>query len=93
MPLFAAMSELDLALESKAITLQTKIKALFETVDAEGNPVVEKVVTTPGRMLLSQILPKHHAVPFSLINKVVTKKEITNIIGRDLPSLRPERGP
>ncbi|RED53740.1 DNA-directed RNA polymerase subunit beta' [Aestuariispira insulae] len=79
-PLFAAMSELDLALESKAITLQTKIKALFETVDAEGNPVVEKVVTTPGRMLLSQILPKHHAVPFSLINKVVTKKEITNII-------------
>ena len=36
--------------------------------------------TTPGRMLLSELLPKHPNVPFSLINRLLTKKEITTVI-------------
>ena len=78
--LFAAMSELEHALDSKAITLHTRIKALYETVNADGEMVIQKVVTTPGRMLMSQILPKHKNVPFSLINRILTKKEVTNMI-------------
>src|SRR3546814_4990939 len=33
-----------------------------------------------GRMLLSEVLPRHPNVPFSLLNKVLTKKEITELI-------------
>ncbi|MTI09226.1 DNA-directed RNA polymerase subunit beta' [Rhodospirillaceae bacterium RKSG073] len=80
LPLFSVMSELELALESGAVTVQTKIKAVYDTVDEDGNPVSQKVVTTPGRVILSQILPRHPNVPFSLINQVLTKKEITNLI-------------
>ena len=78
--LFESISEIELALGAKALTLQTEIKAIYDTVDVNGEPVREKYVTTPGRMLLSQILPRHIKVPFSLINNVLTKKEITNII-------------
>ena len=31
-------------------------------------------------MLLSEILPRHPNVPFELINRLLTKKEITNVI-------------
>jgi DNA-directed RNA polymerase subunit beta' len=42
--------------------------------------VVQRLETTPGRMLLSEILPRHPAIPFSLINTLLTKKEISNVI-------------
>ncbi|MDH3912731.1 MAG: DNA-directed RNA polymerase subunit beta', partial [Rhodospirillales bacterium] len=46
----------------------------------DGNSVTSVVETTPGRMLLSEVLPISPAVPFSLINRLVTKKEITEVI-------------
>ena len=38
------------------------------------------MVTTPGRMLIAQILPKHPNVPFALINKQLTKKNVSDVI-------------
>ena len=38
------------------------------------------VETTPGRILLAQILPKHPNLPFSLINRLLTKKDLQNVI-------------
>jgi DNA-directed RNA polymerase subunit beta' len=38
------------------------------------------VETTAGRMLLSEILPRHPNIPFSIINRVLTKKDVTNVI-------------
>jgi len=74
------VGEIEQALESKAVSLHARIKARYQTVDAEGEQVVQRVETTPGRMLLSEILPRHPAIPFSLINTLLTKKEISNVI-------------
>jgi DNA-directed RNA polymerase subunit beta' len=74
------VGEIEQALESKAVSLHARIKARYQTVDAEGKRVVQRVETTPGRMLLSEILPRHPAIPFSLINTLLTKKEISNVI-------------
>ena len=74
------VGEIEQALESKAVSLHARIKARYQTVDAEGEQVVRRVETTPGRMLLSEILPRHPAIPFSLINTLLTKKEISNVI-------------
>ena len=42
---------------------------------------VNKVVeTSPGRAQLSNILPDNSAVPFELVNKLMTKKEISSVI-------------
>ncbi|MFL5270363.1 MAG: DNA-directed RNA polymerase subunit beta', partial [Stellaceae bacterium] len=78
--LFTSIGEIEQALESKAVSLHARIKARYHTVDAEGKPVVQRVETTPGRMLLSEILPRNSAVSFDLINTLLTKKEISNVI-------------
>jgi DNA-directed RNA polymerase subunit beta' len=77
---FADIGEIHQALETKAVSLHAKVQARFHTVDAEGRRVVQRGWTTPGRMLLSELLPRHPNVPFELINRLLTKKEISAVI-------------
>jgi len=78
--IFATIPEIEQALSNKTVTLHTKIKARYHGVDENGKPQTTRVETTPGRMLLSEILPRHSSLPFSIINRVLTKKDITNVI-------------
>src|SRR5690242_7578029 len=78
--LFSSIGEIEQALESKAVSLHARVKARFHTVDADGKPIVQRVETTPGRMLLSEIMPRNPAIGFDLINTLLTKKEISNVI-------------
>jgi myo-inositol-1-phosphate synthase len=39
--------------------------------------------TTPGHVFLSQVLPQHPSVTFDVVNKLMTKKEISNMIPAD----------
>ena len=79
-PSFGTPGEIEHGLFSRSIGLHHKIKARWETIDANGNQVREVVVTTPGRMMIAQILPKHPDVPFSLINKQLTKRNVSDVI-------------
>ncbi len=79
-PAFGSIGEIEFALTEKAVRLHDKIRARYETVDADGKKVRSTVITTPGRMLIAQILPKHPAVPFSLLNKQLTKKNVSDVI-------------
>ncbi len=77
---FTSIGEIEQALESKSVSLHARVQARYRTVDAEGQPIVRRVETTPGRMLLSEILPRNPAISFDLINTLLTKKEISNVI-------------
>src|ERR1700744_4159351 len=77
---FTNVGEIEQALAAKAVTVHTRVKARFETVDEDNQPVTRRVETTAGRMLLSEILPRHPAVSFELINKLLTKKQISDLI-------------
>jgi DNA-directed RNA polymerase subunit beta' len=77
---FADMGELEHALASKAVTLHSKIKYRWTGVKEDGSTFTKIYETTPGRVILSQVLPKHPAVPFDVVNKLMTKKEISNMI-------------
>ena len=79
-PAFANLGDIEHALHAKRITLHDKIRSRFPTRDADGKPVVEKVITTAGRMLISQVLPKSVLIPFSLINRQLTKKNVSDVI-------------
>ncbi|MGP1396329.1 MAG: DNA-directed RNA polymerase subunit beta' [Inquilinaceae bacterium] len=79
-PRYATIGEIEQALSTGAVGMHSRIKTRFHTVDADGKPWVRRVTTTPGRMLLAEVLPRHRAVPFELINRLLTKKEITNVI-------------
>ena len=78
--MFGGVSEIEHALEAKAVSLHAKIKARYKTVDANNKPITVVVETTPGRMLLAEELPRHPMVPFSLINRLLRKKEVTEVI-------------
>jgi DNA-directed RNA polymerase subunit beta' len=77
---FTNVGEIEQALAAKAVTLHSRIKARFETVDENGDPVIRRVETTPGRMLLSEILPRSPLVGFELINRLLTKKQVSDLI-------------
>jgi DNA-directed RNA polymerase subunit beta' len=79
-PRIADLGEIEHALAVGALTLHQKIVTRRPTVDADGKPVVERVVTTPGRMLLGALLPKHPNLPFDLVNRLLTKKTISDVI-------------
>ncbi len=78
--LFANMGEIESALEAGVVTLHTKIKARFETVDENNKPIRKTIDTTPGRMKLAELLPRHPKISYELLNTTLTKKEIGNLI-------------
>ncbi len=77
---FRGPGEITHALAEGHVSLHAKIKCRYHGVDADGNKQTVLVEATPGRMLLSELFPRHPNLPFSLINTVLTKKEVTNLI-------------
>ena len=77
---FSSLEELNMAIDQGVVSLHSKIKCRYHTVDENFESKTVTVSTTPGRMLISEILPKHPKVGFEIINKVLTKKEISNAI-------------
>src|SRR5690606_719848 len=75
---FASMAEIEHALESKVITMHSKIKGRVKTLAENGNIVTKVVETTPGRMFIGKLLPD--AVPFETVNQLMTKKNISQVI-------------
>ncbi|MBL4614307.1 MAG: DNA-directed RNA polymerase subunit beta', partial [Magnetovibrio sp.] len=78
--LIADMGEVEHALDEKVLSLHAKITTRYHGVDEDGKDKVFRVETTPGRLMVAQILPKHPQMGFEIINKLLTKKEITNVI-------------
>ncbi|ABC64986.1 DNA-directed RNA polymerase subunit beta' [Erythrobacter litoralis] len=80
LPRFADMAEVHQALETKSVTLHTRIIARVPQADEDGKPEMKRFVTTPGRMLIGECLPKNHKVPYDIVNRLLTKKEIGDVI-------------
>src|SRR4029079_14188617 len=72
--------EVEHALHERIVGLHSKIKYRWEGVDEKGEPVHTWYETTPGRALLSEVLPKSVKVPFDVVNKLMTKREISSMI-------------
>ena len=77
---FVNSSEIEHALETKQIKVHSRIISRFETVDDNGNVKVEKYTSTAGRFLLANLLPKNKNIKFSLIDRLLPKKLVSEII-------------
>ncbi len=77
---FSDLAELKHGLNSKAVSMHAHVKARIKTIDVSGKEISKIVETTPGRLLISEVLPKNKDVPFSLINRVLSKKELAGLI-------------
>ncbi|MGQ3102246.1 MAG: DNA-directed RNA polymerase subunit beta', partial [Sphingopyxis solisilvae] len=78
--LLADMAEVHQALHIGAVTLHTKVISRVPQTDEKGNEYLKRFETTPGRMLIGECLPKSHTVPFDVVNRLLTKKEIGDVI-------------
>lgn len=77
---FGDMGELQHALDSKVVTLHTKIKGRVKSLDADGNVVSKIYDTTPGRLIIGETLPKNPNIKFDIVNQEMTKKNISKMI-------------
>ncbi|MFZ1641716.1 MAG: DNA-directed RNA polymerase subunit beta' [Candidatus Contendobacter sp.] len=79
---FADVREVHRAYEGRRVELHARVTVRLprEETDAAGQTrrVLERVETTVGRALLSDILPK--GLPFALINQVLKKKTVSQLI-------------
>ncbi len=77
---FADMGEIEHAIHARAVTLHSRIKGRAWSYDEKGQRISKIFETTPGRMILGQLMPDHKHIPFDVVNKLMTKKEISNMI-------------
>ncbi len=77
---FNDIGEIEHALFSDSVTLHARIKCRYKTVDADGKPITRRVESTPGRMMIAEILPRHPKIPFELVNRLLRKQEVSHII-------------
>ncbi|MDR1233987.1 MAG: DNA-directed RNA polymerase subunit beta' [Holosporales bacterium] len=76
----ANLTEIMYALEEKRVTYHTKIKTKVTYYNEDGTSQNKMVETTPGRVIFSQNLPRHHKITFDTINKVMTSSDIGGLI-------------
>jgi len=77
---FTNITELEEAIDSKNISLHSDIICRYETINEKKEKITETHKTTAGRYILSSILPKHHKIKFSLVDRILSKKNVSEII-------------
>src|SRR6187455_1385822 len=60
--LFSEIGELEHALHSRDLSMHARIKMRLEAYDDKGNQRTIRIKTTPGRMMLAELLPRHPLV-------------------------------
>ncbi|SDH31760.1 DNA-directed RNA polymerase subunit beta' [Roseospirillum parvum] len=77
---FGSLSEVEHAMTAGVVSLQAKIRARLTTYNEAGEMATQLIETTPGRLMLAEILPRHPKVPFGTVNRLLRKKEISDVI-------------
>ena len=77
---FVNNSEIEHALESGQIKVHSRIVSRFSTVDENGVEKFEKQISTAGRFLLANLLPKNINNKFTLVDRLLPKKVVSEII-------------
>ena len=77
---FPNLKALETALDQNIVHLHQPVRVSHTWKDSEGEDYHGKLIITPGRAKLLELLPNFPRIEPSMINKVFTKKEITNLI-------------
>lgn len=75
-PAFSSMYEVEYAMEFGKVSLHSRI--LYRLKGHDGSTSV--VETTPGRLKVFEALPSHPQLTFDMINKLLSKKDLSKVI-------------
>ncbi|MEP5759489.1 MAG: DNA-directed RNA polymerase subunit beta' [Litoreibacter sp.] len=78
--IFSNVDEVQHALDSGEVHLHAKVQARLPQIDEQGNEVLTRFETTPGRIRLGALLPLNTKAPFKLVNRLLRKREVQQVI-------------
>ena len=78
--IFGDLGEIEVALDNGVISLHSQIEARLPHVVSCDDHASKRVKTTPGRMIIADLLPPDSGINFNLINRVLTKRDISNLM-------------
>ena len=74
--IFSSTDEVRIAFDAGEVDMQAKVRVRMKNLASDEKP--QLIDTTVGRIIMREILPPQ--VPFSAINKVLNKKELSNLV-------------
>jgi DNA-directed RNA polymerase subunit beta' len=77
---FASIEEVEHALNAGEVHLHANIECRVKQIDDEGNEIVKRYESTPGRVRLGALLPLNAKAPFDLVNTLLRKKDVQKVI-------------
>ena len=77
---FGSIEEVQFALDNGDVHLHAKITARIPQIDEHGIEIEKRFETTPGRVRIGALLPKNAKAPFELVNNLLRKKDVQNVI-------------
>ncbi len=77
---FKDINEIEQALENKALTLHSKISSRIHVINEDGAEEVKRIESTAGRFIIWNLIPKNKNLKFSLVNRILGKKELSELI-------------
>ncbi|SES42881.1 DNA-directed RNA polymerase subunit beta' [Tranquillimonas rosea] len=77
---FSDVDEVQHALDSGELHMHARITARLKQVDEQGQEVMRRYETTPGRIRVGALLPLNAKAPFDLVNRLLRKGEVQNVI-------------
>ena len=78
--IFGSIEEVQYALDNNDVHLHAKITARIPQIDEHGIEIEKRFETTPGRVRIGALLPKNAKAPFELVNSLLRKKDVQNVI-------------
>jgi DNA-directed RNA polymerase subunit beta' len=78
--IFSNIDEIEQAIENKSISLHSRIISTFITIDETGKTIKQKYNSTAGRFILANLLPKNSNIRFTLVDRLLNKKNVSEVI-------------
>ena len=77
---FGSVAEIEHALEAGEVHLHARIQTRVRAIDENGQEVLRRVETTPGRARIGDLLPLNARAPFEIVNRLLRKREVQEVI-------------
>ena len=78
--IYKDINEIQQSLENKVTTVHAKISVRTDLLNDKGELETKRIETTPGRMLIWNLIPRHQGLNIKLVNRLIGKKEISELI-------------
>lgn len=77
---FSNIAEVESALFAGIVGVHAKVQARVPVYHEDKSVTYKRVETTPGRLLIGQLLPKSHKMPFEFVNQLLGTSEVGNLV-------------